>query len=251
MHVSDLPDKSQDHLKAIYDLQEWGTGTATLGQIAERLGQRTSTTSEAIKRLAAKGLVEHTPYSDVRLSEDGRALALQMVRRHRLIETYLFRELGYHLDELHDEAEELEHAVSDRFVDRIEAIMGTPTRDPHGDPIPDSSGALNVPDVFSLADATSGGLCYIDRISDRDPDLLRYLQSRGVLPGATVEVMERPYPELAEIKILKESADYEPPSEPDSPAGKPTSKRKNVEGEKVQLPVSSLEAVLCREVNHG
>ena len=236
MHVTELPDKSQDHLKAIFDLQEWGDGSATLGRIAERLGQRTSTTSEAIKRLAAKGLVEHTPYSDVRLSDLGCTLALQMVRRHRLIETYLFRELGYGIDELHEEAEVLEHAVSDRFVNRIEAVMGTPTRDPHGDPIPDERGVVTVPEVFSLADAKLGGHFIIDRISDRDPALLRYLTTRGLLPGATVEVLPRPYPELADLLVVEVSAEHADSA---------------VKGEHVQLPVASLGAVLCREVDNA
>lgn len=226
MHVLDLPQKSQDYLKAIFDLHEWGDGRATLGRIAERLGQRTSTTSEAIKRLAKQGLVEHAPYADVALTEQGQALAVQMVRRHRLVETYLFRELGYGLDELHDEAEVLEHAVSDRFLERISARMGHPRRDPHGDPIPSASGVVDVPEVLSLSDATSGSSYLIDRVSDRDPELLRYLGDRGVLPGARVRVCERPYPELAELEIV------------DAP-------EPAVVGSRVQLPAQSLGAVLC------
>lgn len=226
MHVLDLPHKSQDYLKAIFDLHEWGDGRATLGKIAERLGQRTSTTSEGIKRLARQGLVEHAPYADVVLTDKGQALAVQIVRRHRLVETYLFRELGYGLDELHDEAEILEHAVSDRFLERISARMGHPQRDPHGDPIPSITGVVNVPEVLSLSDATCGLTYHVDRISDRDPELLRYLRDRGVLPGVTVSMRERPYPELAELEIVG-------------------GEKSSVKGTRVQLPVQSLSAILC------
>ena len=125
MHVSELPDRSQDYLKKIYDLQEWGragsgeAGGASLSTLAAELDQRRSTASEAVKRLVAEGLVLHAPYGDITLSEKGRLLALQMVRRHRLLETYLQRELGYGRDEVHDEAEVLEHAVSDLFISRV------------------------------------------------------------------------------------------------------------------------------------
>ncbi|QNH96374.1 metal-dependent transcriptional regulator [Corynebacterium anserum] len=228
MHVLDLPHKSQDYLKAIFDLHEWGDDRATLGKIAERLGQRTSTTSEGIKRLAKQGLVEHAPYADVVLTDKGQELAVQIVRRHRLVETYLFHELGYGLDELHDEAEILEHAVSDRFLERISARMGHPQRDPHGDPIPSITGAVNVPEVLSLSDATCGALYLVDRISDRDPELLRYLRDRGVLPGVTLRMRERPYPELAELEIV---GGCQP----------------SASGARVQLPIQSLSAVLCEE----
>ncbi|QFQ02844.1 Iron-dependent repressor IdeR [Corynebacterium urogenitale] len=232
MHVLDLPEKSQDYLKAIFDLHEWGEGRATLGRIAERLGQRTSTTSEAIKRLVKQGLVEHAPYADVQLTDEGQSLALQMVRRHRLIETYLFRELGYALDELHEEAEVLEHAVSDTFLERIDAVMGRPLRDPHGDPIPSPAGVVNVPDVLSLSDATIASTYLIDRVSDRDPELLSYLCDRGVLPGAKVVVCERPYPELAELEII---------AAPEASAV----------GSRVQLPAQSLGAVLVEVASSG
>lgn len=234
MHVSELPDKTQDYLKTVFSLQEWAGGTATLGNIAERMGQRASTTSEAIKRLAEKGLLKHEPYSGVELTASGKKMAVQMVRRHRLIETYLFRELGYAMEELHDEAEVLEHAVSDLFLERISKVMGHPSRDPHGDPIPDKDGNFRVPSVFSLTEVGAGQQCVIDRISDRDPELLRYLEKKGALPGARIEVQERPYPELAELRILGEDSS--------ATAGESVS---------LQLPVSSLGAVLCHEVGHG
>lgn len=220
MHVTDLPEKSQDYLKAIFDLQEWGSSPVTLGKIAERLGQRTSTTSEAIKRLVDKGLLEHAPYADVQLTDEGRTLALHMVRRHRLLETYLYQELGYAMEELHDEAEVMEHAVSDLFITRINTLMGNPQRDPHGDPIPDAQGMIHAPEVFSLAHAEPGHRYLIDRVSDRDSKLLGYLKGKGLLPGVEVDLLPRPYPDLADVRVGKAI---------------------------VQLPASSLGALLCRE----
>lgn len=219
MHVSDLPDRSQDYLKKIYDLQDWGQGGASLSDLAEELGQRRSTASEAVKKLAADGLVVHAPYGDITLSDDGRAFALQMVRRHRLIETYLLRELGYGVDEVHDEAEILEHAVSDTFIARIDSVMGHPTRDPHGDPIPDDTGRIAVPATVPLGEADAGQRLIVDRISDRDAALLRYLQDHGITPGTVVEVAERPYPDMAVLVV---------------------------DGSEVQLSVASLSGILCR-----
>lgn len=219
MHVSDLPDKTQDYLKKIYDFREWGNEGITLSQLAETMGQRASTTSEAVKKLHAKGLVEHRPYADIQLTPQGRHLAIAMVRRHRLIETYLCQELGYPLGDVHGEAEILEHAVSDEFIRRIEEKMGFPARDPHGDPIPDASGKFSAPDVVSLSSINAHESCVVDRVSDRDGDLLRYLEQRGILPGVEIEMLQRAFADLAEIRI-------------------------SATGERVQLPEVSLAAVL-------
>lgn len=232
MHVSELPDRSQDYLKKIYDLQEWGRAGsgeargATLSVLAEHLGQRRSTASEAVKRLVADGLVIHAPYGDITLSEEGRRLALQMVRRHRLLETYLLRELGYGRDEVHEEAEVLEHAVSDLFIARIDAAMGYPDRDPHGDPIPDPEGRVVEHAAVALSAAAEGDRLCVDRISDRDGALLRYLEDHGILPGTVIEVGERPYPDMATVRVIAASGDVE-----------------------VQLSSASLDAVLCRAVD--
>lgn len=229
MHVSELPDRSQDYLKKIYDLQEWGSagsgesGGASLSTLASELGQRRSTASEAVKRLVAEGLVLHAPYGDITLSDKGRLLALQMVRRHRLLETYLQRELGYGRDEVHDEAEVLEHAVSDRFIARIDAAMGHPDRDPHGDPIPDPEGRVAESVTVPLADAAGGDRLLVDRVSDRDGALLRYLEDHGIIPGAVIEVGERPYPDMASLSVAGDAGPTE-----------------------VQLSAASLGAVLCR-----
>jgi DtxR family Mn-dependent transcriptional regulator len=147
-----------------------------------------------------------------------------MVRRHRLLETFLMNRLGYGRDEVHNEAEVLEHAVSDLFIERIDAALGFPDRDPHGDPIPDADGVINVPDTVALSSAGPGDRLVIDRISDRDPGLLRYLEDHGILPGTEVEVRERPYPEMAAVRIG--DAD-------------------------VQLSAASLDAIRCRTAEAG
>lgn len=244
MHVSELPDRSQDYLKKIYDLQEWGragtgeTSGASLSVLAAELGQRRSTASEAVKRLVADGLVLHAPYGDITLSGEGHRLALQMVRRHRLIETYLLRELGYARDEVHDEAEVLEHAVSDLFIARIDAAMGHPDRDPHGDPIPDPDGRVVESATVPLSAAAVGDRLCVDRISDRDAALLRYLEDNGVLPGAVIEVGERPYPDMATVRVIGAGA-------PDN-AGDAAGDAAGDMVAEVQLSRASLDAVLCR-----
>ena len=142
MHVEDLPAKTQDYLKVIWDLHERTGEKVALGDVAERMGEKKPTASEAVKKLAARGLVNHEPYRGISLSDRGRDIALIMVRRHRLIESFLVSTLGYTWDEVHEEAEKLEHAVSDDFISRIDAMLGFPERDPHGDPIPSASGTI-------------------------------------------------------------------------------------------------------------
>ncbi len=219
MHILDLPNRSQDYLKALFDLQEWDGEGAPLTKLAEQVGQQHSTASQAVKRLAAKGLVDHVPYKPIRLTDKGLELAIQMVRRHRLVETYLCRELGYSMDEVHEEAEILEHAVSDRFLQRIEEHMGFPQRDPHGDPIPNADGEFPQVETFSLGEAAEGSVVVVDRISDSDVALLRHLEANSVVPGARLRVGHRPYPDLATFTV--------------------------VGGSEVTLPALSLSAIRC------
>ena len=136
MSVSDLSASTQDYLKAIWELEEWSDQPATTSMIAKALGVKQSTVSDTVRKLADQELVSHKRYGSVQLTEQGRAHALQMVRRHRLIETFLVQVLDYSWDEVHDEAEQLEHAVSDLLVERVAELLHHPTRDPHGDPIP-------------------------------------------------------------------------------------------------------------------
>ena len=140
----------QDYLKAVWSAGEWSTAPVTTKMLAERLGVGAPTVSEMVRRLCDQGLLSHVRYGAVSLTTAGRAQAVAMVRRHRLIETFLVSELGYSWDEVHDEAEVLEHAVSDLLVDRIAARLGHPIRDPHGDPIPASDGTVTQPAALLL-----------------------------------------------------------------------------------------------------
>ncbi|GAC1502713.1 MAG: manganese-binding transcriptional regulator MntR [Pseudarthrobacter sp.] len=181
----------EDYVKVIYGFTEWQDKPITSSQLAQRLGVANSSVSEMVRKLKDQGLVDHKPYSAVTLTPAGIRLALSMVRRHRLIETYLVQELGYSWDEVHDEAELLEHAVSDTFIERMAAKLGDPQRDPHGDPIPTADGAVLMPEAHLLGELDKGHTGRITRISDENPDLLRYLAAEDIDLDADVEVMGR------------------------------------------------------------
>lgn len=189
MSVTKLTAATQDYLKAIWSLGEWSTDGVTVTALAARLGVRTSTASDGVKKLVENGLAEHSPYGYVELSESGRAHAVAMVRRHRLMETYLVREFGYDWDEVHEEAEVLEHAVSDRLLDAIDARLGHPTRDPHGDPIPSAAGTPHLPDAVPLSSVVIGDTAIVARISDADPERLRAFATQGLTLDASVDVV--------------------------------------------------------------
>jgi DtxR family Mn-dependent transcriptional regulator len=181
----------EDYVKVIYGFTEWQDKPITSSQLAQRLGVANSSVSEMVRKLKDQGLVDHKPYSAITLTPAGIRLALSMVRRHRLIETYLVEELGYSWDEVHDEAELLEHAVSDTFIERMAAKLGNPRRDPHGDPIPTADGAVLMPEAHLLGELDPGHTGRITRISDENPDLLRYLAAENIDLDADVEVMGR------------------------------------------------------------
>ena len=181
----------EDYVKVIHSHTEWQPEPITPSVLATRLGLAASSVTEMVKKLAASGLVSHVPYGAVTLTPEGRALALRMVRRHRLIETWLVESFGYGWDEVHDEAEVLEHAVSDRFLEAIAAKLGNPLRDPHGDPIPRADGSVERPDAVLLQDAPDGFSGPVVRISDRDPALLKHLREEGIALGTVVTVVER------------------------------------------------------------
>ncbi|WP_344104171.1 metal-dependent transcriptional regulator [Myceligenerans crystallogenes] len=190
-----MPDEltpvAQDYLKAVWSAQEWSTKKVTSKQLADRLGVGASTVSEMVRRLCDQGLLDHAPYGAVELTEAGRGFALQMVRRHRLLETFLVSELGYGWDEVHDEAEVLEHAVSDLLVERLDARLGRPRRDPHGDPIPAADGSVHRPDAAPMSEMDAGDSGVVVRISDADPEALRYLDEIGLGLDARVAVTAR------------------------------------------------------------
>jgi len=181
----------EDYVKVIYSFTEWQDKPITSSQLAQRLGVANSSVSEMVRKLKDQGLVDHKPYSAVTLTEAGLRLALAMVRRHRLIETYLVQRLGYSWDEVHDEAEQLEHAVSDTFIERVAAKLGDPRRDPHGDPIPTADGQVLMPRAHLLAELDEGHSGRITRISDDNPELLRYLAAQDIDLDADVEVVGR------------------------------------------------------------
>jgi len=170
----------EDYVKVIYAHTEWQPDPITTSVLAGRLGLAASSVTEMVKKLGAQGLVDHVPYGAVTLTTDGTALALRMLRRHRLIETWLVRHFGYGWDEVHDEAEVLEHSLSDRLLDKIDEQLGLPTRDPHGDPIPSRTGEIEQPDAVLLRAVRAGETVRVVRISDRDPLLLRHLEAEGV-----------------------------------------------------------------------
>lgn len=183
-------DSVQDYLKAIYVLQSYGREVTTSG-IAARLGVAPPSVSAMVKRLAAEGLVGHHPYREVRLTDAGEKAALGVVRRHRLVETYLHEALGLPWDEVHDEAEVLEHAVSERVVDAMDAALGHPARDPHGDPIPPRRGRHREICDAALASVAPGARVRVERVSDHDPAVLRHLAAINVVPGAEMVVEGR------------------------------------------------------------
>jgi DtxR family Mn-dependent transcriptional regulator len=200
---------AQDYLKVIWNAQEWSLDKVSTKMLAEKLGVSASTASESIRRLAEQGLVDHEKYGAVTLTESGRRAALAMVRRHRLLEAFLVKELGYSWDEVHDEAEVLEHAVSDRLVARIDAKLGFPQRDPHGDPIPGSDGQVPTPPARQLWSCVDGETGVVARISDKDPEMLRYFDSIGINLDSRLRVLTRR--EFAGmISVAVESADGGP-----------------------------------------
>jgi DtxR family Mn-dependent transcriptional regulator len=196
---------TEDYLKVIWKAQEWAVevdpataspGSApargiTTNEIAATLGVGASTVSGNLRKLEREGWIDYEPYRRIALTELGRSVAVGMVRRHRLIETYLVERLGYGWDEVHDEAEVLEHAVSDRLLEAFDVELGRPTADPHGDPIPAADGTVTRPVAHTLQEFREGECGFVVRVSDDEPELLRYLASLDLRVGAHVRVGER------------------------------------------------------------
>lgn len=189
MRAGEVSEVSQDYLKAIWSAQEWGGDPMTATELANRFGTTKANVTEVLKRLDELDLITRVPYRPPVLTAQGKTIALSMVRRHRLLETFLVESLGYGWDEVHDEAEILEHAASDRLIDRIDVFLGHPTADPHGDPIPGPDGRVDSHTPTLLAEAAPGRYVVL-RVSDADPAVLGQLAEAGVRPGASVEVTE-------------------------------------------------------------
>ena len=187
---SDLTHSAEDYLKAIYSLTERGDPAST-SKIAEALDVQPASVSGMIKRLAEAGLLQHVPYRGVQLTDEGSREALRVVRRHRVLETYLKARLGYSWEDVHEEAERLEHAASDDLVDRMAAALENPRHDPHGAPIPTRQGHIEPLGPGTLADVPVGEEVEIAAVRDDEADALRYLEDRGLLPGVRLVVEER------------------------------------------------------------
>lgn len=182
---------TEDYLKAIYALERAAeSGEVGTGAVAEALGVAGPSATNMLKRLAAAGLVEHHSRRGVALTGDGERIALEVIRHHRLLETYLAEALGFGWDEVHDEADRLEHLVSDRLEARMDEALGYPAFDPHGDPIPTAEGEVHQRPVRSLATLMVGDGGIIARVDDRDPAKLRYLAELGLIPGTEATIVE-------------------------------------------------------------
>jgi DtxR family Mn-dependent transcriptional regulator len=181
----------EDYLKAVFALETRLEGAVPTTALANRLGITPGSVSAMLRRLADLGLLAHEPYRGVLLTEEGRRIALRTLRSHRLLELFLVEVLDVPWDRVHDEAERLEHAVSDDLVERIATKLGQPEFDPHGDPIPDRQLALEEPVTRSLHELEVGDAARFVRVSDADPAMLRYLAERGVVPGESLVLVDR------------------------------------------------------------
>jgi DtxR family Mn-dependent transcriptional regulator len=186
----------ENYLKAIYQGQSAlpPDGLVPMGQVAAALNVTPGTATTMVKALAESGLAEYEPYSGVRLTPGGETLAVLVLRRHRLVELFLVQVMGMSWDEVHEEAEKLEHVVSERLIERIDDMLGHPTHDPHGDPIPTAEGRLNAPPLDSLLTCPVGTPLKVTRITDQDPAFLRFIESNGLKPGQSIEVEARDTP---------------------------------------------------------
>jgi DtxR family Mn-dependent transcriptional regulator len=180
----------EDYLKSVFHLTSQG-GFATTSDIAAMLEIAPPSVSGMMKRLSETGLIEHVPYRGVQLTAQGRRAALQMIRRHRILEVYLTSKLGYDWGDVHVEAERLEHAVSEKLIERMADALGEPRYDPHGAPIPTAAGEIEEAELITLAAAPVGAAVVLRQVGDEDPARLRYLAEQGLTPGTHLTVVER------------------------------------------------------------
>lgn len=181
----------EDYAKAIYALTAHGAGPAGTNALADRLGVSPGTVTAMLKRMDALGLLRHEPYRGAELTDAGERMALEVIRHHRLIESYLAEALGMPWDRVHDEAEVLEHYISEELEQRMAAALGDPSHDPHGDPIPSPELKIAEEATRALGDLEPGACGELVCVSDSDPRMLRYLSERGIAPGDRFEVIER------------------------------------------------------------
>jgi DtxR family Mn-dependent transcriptional regulator len=180
----------EDYLKSVFHLTSQG-GFATTSDIAEMLEVAPPSVSGMMKRLSETGLIEHVPYRGVQLTPQGRRAALQMIRRHRILEVYLTSKLSYDWGDVHVEAERLEHAVSEKLIERMAEALGEPRYDPHGAPIPTAAGEIEEAELITLATVRVGATVVLRQVGDEQPDRLRYLAEQSLMPGTRLAVVER------------------------------------------------------------
>lgn len=207
----------ENYLKQILLLSEGSTDLVSMGVLAGALSVVPGTATTMVKALATEGLVEHQPRQGVRLTESGRRLAVGVIRRHRLVETFLVNVLKMDWAAVHAEAEQLEHAISEDVLDRLDALLGHPATDPHGDPIPSAEGKLRAHVYPTLATCLVAKPLRVVRISDQSPEFLQFAEENGLLPGATVRVADRNL--AAGLVTLRKSGGH-PPALSLSAAGK-------------------------------
>lgn len=189
-----LSERSEDLLKAIYELQQEGADDrVSTSSLAEVLGVADASVTGLLKKLALikPKLIEYRRYRGVALTDDGRKRALKLVRRHRLLESFLAQNLGYSWDEVHQEADALEHVITENFGDRIAASLQNPATDPHGSPIPMKDGTVVKVDDLPLSHINAGDIAIVSRVIDDDPELLRYLEDLGLMPQTSLEMINR------------------------------------------------------------
>jgi DtxR family Mn-dependent transcriptional regulator len=187
--VADLSAAVQDYVREIYKLQT-ESGHVKTSTLAQRMGVAPPSATAMMKKLASQGLVDHQPYHGVRLTRTGERIALELLRHHRLLELYLVRTLDLGIDAVHAEADRLEHALSERLEDRIDKALGSPTQDPHGDPIPDAKLRIVQSKSKRLTELEPGEEATVLRVPDGDGELLRYLASHALVPGQQVQLIK-------------------------------------------------------------
>ncbi|MHB9286046.1 metal-dependent transcriptional regulator [Halobacteriales archaeon Cl-PHB] len=186
-----LSAKMEDYIKTIYELQRQGEGPVSTSAVAETLGVTAPTATSMMETLAERGLVDREKYKGATLTTEGETVALEVLRHHRLLETYLAEHLGYDWTEVHDEADRLEHHISEEFEQRVADVLGDPEVDPHGDPIPnDALEPVEEPVGSMLGAHEEGDVVVVQRVRDRDPEELRYLNDVGITPGTELRIDE-------------------------------------------------------------
>ncbi|QCC52371.1 metal-dependent transcriptional regulator [Halapricum salinum] len=197
-----LSPEMEDYLKTIYEHQRETEGPVSTSAIAESMDVTPPTATSMMEKLEDRGFVEREKYKGVRLSDEGQTIAIEVIRHHRLLETYLTEKLGFDWAEVHDEADRLEHHISEEFERRVAAKLGEPDVDPHGDPIPsDALEPVNEAAGTVLSECEEGDVVEVNRVRDRDPDELEYLDKVGIVPGTTLTVVEIAPIGMVEIEL--------------------------------------------------